>query len=348
MTAHQLAHTSESKNSFIFVVGNSRSGTTMMGRLLGRYPDIFTFHELHFFEQLWTPSDEKHYLSNAEAEKLAARLLCIERDGYLTQRNPERFFEEAQELISQIQPKNITPAAVFQAFLHYEAVKHSKKIPCDQTPRNVFYIGEILQLYPEARIINMIRDPRDVLLSQKGKWKRRTLGAKNIPRKEVFRSWINYHPILISKLWNASIRSAEDFAEDKRVYTVRFEYLLANPEKIVQNICDFLNISFEKSLLEVPQIGSSSSADQPEQKGINPDRAGNWQKGGLNPNEIFLCQKITAVLMERNGYKPVSVEPHPLSLVYSFGSFLVKLTLALLFNFKRMRNITETIKRRLV
>jgi hypothetical protein len=32
----------------------------------------------------------------------------------------------------------------------------------------------------------MIRDPRDVLLSQKGKWKRRTLGAKNIPRKEYF------------------------------------------------------------------------------------------------------------------------------------------------------------------
>jgi hypothetical protein len=319
-----------------------------MGRILGKHPDVFTFHELHFFEQLWIPSDEKHYLSNAEAEKLAAHLLCIERDGYLTQGNPERFSEEAQEFISEIQPKNIKPATVFQTFLHYEAVKHNKKIPCDQTPRNVYYIGEILQLYPEARIINMIRDPRDVLLSQKGKWKRRALGAKNIPRKEAFRSWINYHPILISKLWNASIRAAETFVEEERVYTIHFEYLLANPEETVQKICDFLNISFDQRLLDVPQIGSSYNADQPEQTGINPDRAGNWQKGGLNTDEIFLCQKITKVFMERNGYKPVSVEPHPLGLAYSFGSFLVKLTLALLFNFKRMRNIIETIKRRLV
>ena len=35
-----------------FVVGSSRSGTTMMGRILNNHPDIFTFHELHFFEKI--------------------------------------------------------------------------------------------------------------------------------------------------------------------------------------------------------------------------------------------------------------------------------------------------------
>ena len=39
----------------LFVVGNSRSGTTMMGRILGNHPDVFTFGELHFFGQLWSP-----------------------------------------------------------------------------------------------------------------------------------------------------------------------------------------------------------------------------------------------------------------------------------------------------
>lgn len=39
-------------NLGIFIVGNSRSGTTMMGRILGNHTDVFTFHELHFFEQL--------------------------------------------------------------------------------------------------------------------------------------------------------------------------------------------------------------------------------------------------------------------------------------------------------
>jgi hypothetical protein len=347
MTADQPANTSEPKKPLIFVVGNSRSGTTMMGRILGKHPEIFTFHELHFFEQLWTPRDQNRYLSKAETERLAARLICIERDGYLTQGDPDRFYKESQELFAGIQGESLTSTEVFEAFLHSEAAKHGKRIPCDQTPRNVFYLNEILELYPEAYIINMIRDPRDVLLSQKGKWKRRSLGAKNIPRKEAIRSWVNYHPIIISKLWNASIRAAERFAEHDRVYALRFEELLANPEEIVQKICEFLGISFDTSLLEIPQIGSSVRVDQPEQKGINRDRAGSWAKGDLNPTEIFVCQKITEVLMERNGYKPVPVYPNPLGLAYTLASFLVKLTLALLFNLKRMRNITETIKRRL-
>jgi len=100
--------------------------------------------------------------------------------------------------------------------------------------------------------------------------------------------------------------------------------------------------------LEIPQIGSSYTADRPDQKGINRERAGSWQQGELNLEEIFWCQKITKVLMEQNGYKSVSVEPTFFGLVYSLASFFVKLTLAILFNLKRMRNITETIKRRLV
>ena len=40
----------------VFVVGNSRSGTTMMGRILGNHPDVYTFGELHFFGQLWSPA----------------------------------------------------------------------------------------------------------------------------------------------------------------------------------------------------------------------------------------------------------------------------------------------------
>jgi len=36
----------------IFIVGNSRSGTTMLARILGNHDNVFTFHEIHFFEQL--------------------------------------------------------------------------------------------------------------------------------------------------------------------------------------------------------------------------------------------------------------------------------------------------------
>lgn len=35
----------------IFVVGNSRSGTTMLRRVLGNHLQIYMFDELDFFEQ---------------------------------------------------------------------------------------------------------------------------------------------------------------------------------------------------------------------------------------------------------------------------------------------------------
>jgi hypothetical protein len=337
----------DSTGRTIFVVGNSRSGTTMMGRILGRHPSVFTLREMHFFEQLWSSADKERHISDAEATRLVARLLSIQEAGYLHQTDPSRFCEEAREVIVPVQPKALTAAGIFEAFLLYEATKKGKTVPCDHTPRNVFYIGDILELYPEARVVNIVRDSRDVLLSQKRKWKRRFLGAEDTtPLTESFRSWVNYHPITVSKLWNSSISAADRFADHHHVYSLRFEDLLADPEETVRKVCRFVGISFDNSLLEVPQIGSSSELDQPDRKGISVNRAGRWQKGELSATEIFLCQKLTGTLLRQNGYPLASARPNPLRLCLSIFSFPIKLTLALLLNLRRMRSIKETIKRR--
>lgn len=331
--------------SHIFVVGNSRSGTTLMGRILGRHPSVFTFDELHFFEELWTPEAEPVSIAPSDAEKLAARLLNIQRNGYLTQKDSQAFIEEASNIIKNL-PDPVTPPAVYNAYINYEAHLHQKTIPCEQTPQNVFYIGEILKFFPEARVINMVRDPRDILLSQKRRW-RRALIAQNVSAKEGFRYRMNYHPITISKLWNSAVGAAAQFQNDSRVHTVHFEALLSEAEETVHKICEFLGISFDLSLLDVPQVGSSTEQDQPERKGINKTRSESWRKGGLTPTEIFLCQKITQNFMEKYGYKSESVNPNPLGLTYSVVSFPFKLSLALVLSLKRMRKITDTLKRRL-
>lgn len=331
----------------VFVVGNSRSGTTMMGRILGGHPLVFTLGELHFFEQLWSSGETGDRVSEDEAIRLASRLLCIQRDGYLRQGDPLRFRAEARELLRSGPPRALSAAGVFERFLLHEAAKNGKTVPCDQTPRNVFYIGEILRLYPRARVINMVRDPRDVLLSQKRKWKRRFLGASGIPLKEALRAWVNYHPVVISKLWNASVRSADRFADHARVHSLRFEDLLADPEGEIGTVCEFLGISFEQSLLEVPQVGSSSGLDHPERRGIARDRAGSWKKGGLSAAEVFLCQKVTGRLMRRYGYPVKPVAPNALAVAGSAVALPAKLALALLANLGRMKSIRETLRRRL-
>ena len=329
----------------IFVVGNSRSGTTLVGRILNRHPTIFTFDELHFFEELWNPDDNSTTLSRTEATELFAQLLNIQRNGYLTRGKTEDFIQEAEGLTAELLPP-LSPMSVFAAFLDYETKNSGKTRPCEQTPQNTLYIGEILKAFPEARIIHIIRDPRDILLSQKRRWKRPFL-ADNIPKKEAIRYWLNYHPITISKIWQGNINSVRRFCRDSRVKEVRFEELVANPQQLVSEICQFLDLAYSEKLLEVPQIGSSNTRDDSVTSGIDSSKAQNWYGGGLQDIEIFWCQQLTGILMGEYGYELKAISPNPLNLALSIFSFPFKLALALPFNLGRVRNLKTAIARRL-
>lgn len=336
--------TAEGKARRIFVVGNSRSGTTMMGRILGNHPEIFTFHELHFFEQLVSAEKLQNGITIDEARHLFAMLLSIQRIGLFAERRPEQFKEEATSAL----PEDVySPFAVYYKFLNYETLLNHKQIPCEQTPRNIFYLKEIISNDPEARIIFMLRDARDVLLSQKQKWKRRYLGAKHIPFRESVRAWSNYHPITISKLWNSSYNSARHFFDHSQVHRIRFEDLVNNPSASIKNICGFLGVSYSDQLLEVPNIGSSLLGDDPEKKGINKDRSGSWQKGGLTSGEIFYCDRITKKIRHENNYADSGVSANPFLVIWYGLTFPLKLIMAFALNIHRMRNIADTLKRRM-
>ena len=329
----------------LFVTGYSRSGTTMMGRILGRNSAVFTFHEIHFFEQLYFPGKEVVDFKMDDAVALLCKLLSIERQGYLQERNPTLFIDEASAALSAAQI-NLHPVDVFRFFLSYESKKNGKQISCDQTPRNALFMEEILNLYPRAYIVAMIRDPRDVLLSQKGKWKRRFLGAKTIPLKESIRSWINYHPVTITKLWCASTRSILKFKNHERVIIIKFEDLLAQPEQTVQAICKFAGIDFASDMLNVPKVGSSLGNDKPDAKGINSDNRGNYLQG-LSKSEIVICERSSTSLRQLLNYPDSKISANPVIIAFQYLIMPIKLAVALLVNLGRTKNLLATIKRRL-
>lgn len=339
------SHTA-SKPDLIFVVGNSRSGTTMMGRILALHKEVFTFHELHFFEQLWSAADKQQGISVDDAVMLYAQLLKNQRSGYLSGNDLNPYLGEAKEILCNSKWK-YTPHSVFEFFLKNEALLHGKVIPCEQTPRNILYARDIMELFPRAKIIIMVRDPRDVLLSQKRKWKRKFLGASNIPLKESIRSWVNYHPITISKIWKANCLAAKKLAENRTCLLVRFEDLVTSPEAKLGEICSFLGIRYNPDMLAVPKIGSSNDRDNVE-TGISAAMVGNWNKGGLTKSEIFYCQRICKCEMEAFGYEAVKLKSDPVRIGVDAISFPFKLVMALGLNLSRMKNIRDSIQRRLI
>ncbi|MCO5232902.1 MAG: sulfotransferase [Chitinophagales bacterium] len=329
-----------------FIVGNSRSGTTMMLRILNNHPDVFVLNELHFFEQLWSSTDKDKILSQEEAENLIAKLFYIQQEGYTGEMDTNKHKSEAKTFVSNLSGTPLAPHLLYYEFMNLVTHREGKIISCEKTPQNVFYISEILDLFPQARIINMVRDPRAILLSQKRKWLRRKMGASFITKKETIRLRINYHPYTLSKLWNAAVFAAQKFDNHPQVMTVRFEDILDAPEQTMQNICQHLDIPFIKKMLDIPQASSSNEADSKE-SGIKKERAGNWKNGGLSPEEIAICEKTSGHLFSKYHYPFIHPQTSKLSLWWWYAIFPFKLGLALLMNLNRMKNIPETIKRRL-
>ncbi|NJN27498.1 MAG: sulfotransferase [Cyclobacteriaceae bacterium] len=333
------------KTAYIFIVGNSRSGTTLMGRILGLNDEIFTFEELHFFEQLWSIKDKNKTINASEAEMLYAQLLKNQSTGYLSKYDFKKFRDEAKATLQDNVRETVSRIDVFKTFLINEVEKHGKRIPCEQTPRNILYIDDILQLIPNAKILAMVRDPRDVVLSQKYKWKRRFLGAKNIPLSESLRSWINYHPITISRLWRENFRILDTHEKHPSVLVIKFESLIYQPEIELHKICDFIGVEFSEKMMNVAFKGSSNKADKNLQ-GIQKN-TGNWRSGGLTKSEIFLTQIICQQEMNRLGYEMCGVKPNKVRLFFCKLAFPFKLSSSLILNLHRMKNIRESLTKRI-
>lgn len=304
-------------------------------------------NELHFFEQLWAPEDKGKVISKEQAVELASKLLLTQRVGYMTHdQDFSKFNKEASLLVEEIGNEHLSSELIFNHFTKREVALNGKSMVCEKTPQNVFYLKEIFELYPNAKIINMVRDPRAILLSQKNKWNRRNLGADYMTKKEALRLRINYHPITLSKLWNAAINAAKSFSSDARLITVRFEDLLENPETTLQTVCKHIEVDFDGNMLNITQESSSIEKDSKE-IGFKKERASNWKKGGLNTTEKWICQQMCNTNLVSNRYEIESIRPNPLYLLYYYLSFPVKISLALLMNLDRMKNIMETLKRRL-
>jgi omega-hydroxy-beta-dihydromenaquinone-9 sulfotransferase len=332
----------------IFIVGASRSGTTMMSRALGNHSQIHGFPELHLFEELWDPADGE-IVGHADAIQLYDRLLWTARRGYLSSWKEGEYRSEAASAVDAIKKDTagseaVSVLTVFKTFLMNEAFAHGKVIPCEQTPRNLFFLETILSGYPASRAIYMVRDPRDVLLSQKNRWKRRLHGGSH-RRRDMLRDWIIYHPLVTPRLWLAANKAYRRWKDSGRVLCVHYEALVSQPDRELEKVCQFIGVPFERGLASVPRVGSSLHSDENSAHGMDASRVGNWGTGGLTRSEIYLCEHILGKEMVLQGYSP-SGERFHLGVFYWYFTLPFRMFAAVLFNLGRARNVARFVLRR--
>ena len=319
----------------------------MVGRVLNQHPNVRTFPEIHFFEQMCELRSLTHELSMDGARALMDRLIGTMEEGFLHYGRGGRYQAKAAEWLREMSGP-LTPREIFQTFFERYTRMAGASVACDQTPRNVLYIGQILDAYPDARVIAMVRDPRSVLLSQKKKWKRKSLGASQIPLLESVRSYFNYHPYTITQLWSAGLGVIERNKNDPRVMVVQYEEIVTKPQETISRICSFLGLPYAEEMLEVPYVGSSSGHDDRNASlGLTTDSIRTSFDGVLTTGERYICEKFAKPYMQKYGYPPSKFSRLPIIQLFSYAlMFPVKMSIALLFNVKRMKDIRESIMRR--
>lgn len=305
----------------IFLCGASRSGTALLRSICNASPDVHVAGETHYFDDLRSRlgAAATATLPPELARSVDAYFLALADRPYGHGGDPHSSRLERERLRERAAALGGTGDAYFQAFCQLQATlegREETRIWGEKTPRHVFRLGEILDRYPDAQAIVMVRDPRSVVASYRDWRNRGGLAAgptdDGALDAEHRRTQATYDPTVASLAWRASIAAAEAAIArfgPEHVRIQRYEDLVTDPEAQVRDICRWLGISFHDEMLDVPLHNSSFSSFQ-SSEGISTVPLRRWVTK-LTDREVAVVQLWCGREMARLGYDRVDVPGGP-------------------------------------
>ena len=138
-----------STQRIFFITGASRSGTTLLSFVLRKHPHIFGLKELQYFGEFCRPGQLSATLSEEQYLRAGAAIFARQRDGILEPQITTDDYRWAREIFEALPDDQRTAAGFFAAAVANLSAYAGKTIPCEQTPRNIFYAEELLATFEE-------------------------------------------------------------------------------------------------------------------------------------------------------------------------------------------------------
>lgn len=292
-----------------FIFGHARSGTTLLVRLVRLHPEVHCNYQAHFFSRRPLL---KSLVNTPEAEE------------WLTRRSNR--WNHGRDL----SPLVLRAAADF--VMEREAIREQKRIVGDKSPLSNIHgqaVRDLAAVYPEARLIYIVRDGRDVLVSERfrnfveeskflsGDDQRILSDLRRDPTRFASGRRSIFTPAFLRRMagnWVKDLTEVESEAKrlfGDRFFALRYEDLLSQPFQTMSKVWKFLGAKRPaKTLEKAVQAEMSSNPDEEWQSRRNEDIAsfltkgqiGNWRSLFTEPDRA-LVKEIAGQSLVRWGYE---------------------------------------------
>lgn len=266
----------------VFIVGASRSGTTWLQLLLSQSKRIATSQETHLFSGYLKSLGKSWAVHSNDVRTIGLQSLFSDRE-----------FIEFKKLISD---------HVFSTVLRN---RDSADIVLEKTPDHVYCWQEILELYPEAHFIHLVRDPRAVVASM------RATGA------EWRNPWAEAGIVNLSREWMSAVTAGRQLLlATARAREIRYEDIAGGGATWLRDLWAWLGVNESLNTAESAwselsfntlSRGTARQSYQPWNTSREPQ--GMWRKGEidswkdeLTSQETATVEAICAELMRDYGY----------------------------------------------
>jgi len=229
----------------VFIVGNARSGTSILGNFFENNSQCYYFFE----DDIWKKKFGSFYFSTYQKIIRNSNLLASQR-----LRSIHQFFSIFLRKIigkpddgHRMTENDVTKEKIEK--IEKVLAKIEKRRIVIKNPRNSLRIPFIKKLFPNARFIHIIRDGRDstcslMIVKNTSYWSHvKPPGWLEIQKKNP------KGPKKYAWQWNSIV---ETIYEDKKAIPqkdfieIKYEELVKNPQEIMKNVFKKLEIPFEK------------------------------------------------------------------------------------------------------
>lgn len=266
----------------IFIAGLERSGTSLAYALLASHPHIAMTRRTNLWTYFYNQFGDLSRPANFE--RCLAKMMRYKR---LAKLQPD-----AEQLRQAFRKGEPTYGRLFALLEEQHAQRLGKSRWGDKSLNTERYAQPIFEAYPAARILHMIRDPRDRYASVLARWEHRRggVGAGTA-------MWLD------SLQW--AQRNQQQFPD--RYQTIRYETLVARPEETMRQICAFIGEPYTPEILSMegaPEFrndGGNSSYGSRKPGTISTNSIGKYRKV-LRASDIHFIQARAKQQMEPLGY----------------------------------------------